>query len=615
MAKSGKTNFSKLFVWIILLMLIVGLAGFGARNFGGHVESIGKVGNTDISVTRYANALTRQLRQFEQQTGQRMTLVQARQFGLDQIVLAQVIGLTALENEAAALGISVGDTAVRDQLVRVPSFQGLDGQFDRTAYEFALDGIGLKSAEYEDTVRVEAARALLQAAVLGGVDTPGILTDTLFAFAREERDLTWAAIGADALPTPIAAPTDAELRAFHGDNEDQFMLPEGRRITYVWTTPEMRLDGVTVTDEALRKLYDERIERFVVPERRLVERLVFGDDAAAQAAMDAIAAGEKTFDALVADRGLELADVDLGDVTRQQLDAAGDAVFALIAPGVVGPAPSNLGPALYRMNAILAAQETTFDEAKDGLRAEAARDAARRQIADEGEALQDLLASGATLEELAADSDLELGTILWSADVASGIAGYEAFRATAAAVTAEDFPEVFDLADGGLAAIRLDEIVPARVEEFDAARDKVAAAWILAETRAAALAHAESLRADFAAGVEPSVAGLTLIAESGIRRDSFLDGAPATLVARAFALDPDTWDVIETASGAAILRLDAVHAAVLDDEARAAKDGFAANAAQTYAQDLLDLFTVAVQNRAGLSLEQAAINAVHAQIP
>ena len=68
--------------------------------------------------------------------------------------------------------------------------------------------------------------------------------------------------------------------------------------------------------------------------------------------------------ALGVDVKLTLDDIDLGDVSKSDLGAAGEAVFALASPGIVGPFMSDLGPALFRMNAVLAAQNTTFDAAK-----------------------------------------------------------------------------------------------------------------------------------------------------------------------------------------------------------------------------------------------------------
>ncbi len=87
------------------------------------------------------------------------------------------------------------------------------------------------------------------------------------------------------------------------------MLPETRGITYVWLTPEMMADPSDIDVEALRTLYQENIDKYVVPERRLVERLVLGDDAAeVKARLDA---GDVTFEDIVTERKLELTDIDL----------------------------------------------------------------------------------------------------------------------------------------------------------------------------------------------------------------------------------------------------------------------------------------------------------------
>jgi len=92
-------------------------------------------------------------------------------------------------------------------------------------------------------------------------------------------------------------------------------------------------DSLTVDEASLRTLYDERINEFVRPERRLVERLVYLDQDAADAAAARLAADEVDFDALVAERGLSLADIDMGDVLPSDLGAAADAVCAAFGRG------------------------------------------------------------------------------------------------------------------------------------------------------------------------------------------------------------------------------------------------------------------------------------------
>jgi hypothetical protein len=89
------------------------------------------------------------------------------------------------------------------------------------------------------------------------------------------------------------------------------------------------MDEVEVDEDALRQLYDDRIAIYQQPERRLLERLAFGTEEEAQAAFDAIEAGETDFDTLVEERDLTLADIDLGEVAVDDLPAeAAEVIFA-----------------------------------------------------------------------------------------------------------------------------------------------------------------------------------------------------------------------------------------------------------------------------------------------
>ncbi len=344
--------------------------------------------------------------------------------------------------------------------------------------------------------------------MVGGFAAPAVLTDTLFAFAGEKRGFSLLQLSEADLTTPVADPTEADLQTFYDANIARFTKPEAKRITYVALLPETLAPDMEVDEAALQALYDSRLDEFMIPEKRLVERLVYPTDAEAQAARARLDAGEATFDQLVADRGLTLDDVDLGDVGKSDLGAAGDAVFALTDPGVVGPVMSDLGPALFRMNGILAAQETTFDEAKDSLGEEMRMDAARRDIASRMDQIDDLLASGADLEEVATEAGMDLATIdfVASEPAPEGIAAYPDFREAAEALQEGDFAEAIQLDDGALVALRLDAIVPPTPIPLADVRDQAVEGWRAEATAKALAARAEEIKAEVAAGA--SLGGL-----------------------------------------------------------------------------------------------------------
>ncbi|MGQ0567004.1 MAG: peptidyl-prolyl cis-trans isomerase [Gemmobacter sp.] len=608
-----KRRGASVLVWVMLAMLIVGLGGFSITNFGGRLTAIGRVGDRDISAQDYANAFRAEVNAFAAQVGQPVTGAQALQFGLDSKVRQDLVDAAALDNEAARLGISVGDARVAREITGIAAFQGVGGTFDRETYRFTLERNNLTEARFEARMRDDLARTLLTGAVSGGFAAPDVLTDTLLAYVGERRGFTLLRLTEADLPAPVPAPTPDEIARHYNDNIAAFTRPEGRRVTYVALLPADVATTTEIDEAAIRDLYDSRIAEFVQPERRLVERLVFPDQAAADAAKARLGAGE-AFDQLVIDRGLTLADVDLGDVARDELGAAGEAIFALAEPGVVGPLASDIGPAVYRMNGILAAQETPFEEVREDLKAELAADAARRAIADRREAIDDDLAGGATLEDLARDQGMTLGTIDLFPDSDADIAGYPAFREAAAAAGEGDFPDLIDLDDGGLAALRLDEILPPAPIPLAEAEPQVAQAW-----RAAALARALS---DRAITIKSEVEGGANLGTYGIldvtpriARDGFVDGAPDSLLPAVFEMQPGQVRVIEGPDFTALVRLDTVLPADPADPDRAPlRDGIAAQAEAALSADALALFTAAQTRAGGIALDEAAIAAIHAQM-
>lgn len=614
--KRPKGKVKEAAVWLMMAMLILGLGGFGVTSFSGGVTRVGSVGDVDITSDDYARALQTQVAQFSQRIGQPISTQEALAFGVDRQVLQGLITRAALDNEAARIGLSVGDEVVATELMKMDAFKGISGSFDRDAYRFQLDRTNQTEAQFETNLRRDVARELMQGAVVGGFVAPDALTDTLYAWIGERRGFSMLRLGEADLAEPLAEPTEEELRAHYDAHVDRFTRPEAKRITYASLLPEAIAKDMPVDDALLKEMYEDRIDEFVLPERRIVERLVYPDQAAADAARARLDAGAD-FEDLVAERGLTLEAIDLGDMTRDELGEAGEGVFTAEEGEVTGPLPTDLGPALFRVIAVLAAEETTFDEARGLLAIEIQTDAARRAIADKVELVDDLLAGGASLEDLAEEAQLEIATLDFVASVQgeAPIEGYPAFRQAAQAVQADDYAEAIPLEDGGVVALRLDEVVPAAPIPFDEARDAVAADW-----RKDALAEALAARAaEIKAGIEGGAAigsfGIVDVTPE-ISRDGFLANAPDNLVADVFRMEEGAVSVVEGPGFVAVVKLDSIQLAETEgEEAETLREALAAQARQAISADAFTAFTNALTNEAGVMLDQSVINAIHASLP
>lgn len=602
-------------VWVLMAMLVAGLGSFGVENFGSGQSVIGKVGSMEISANDYARELRGQVNAMSRQFGTPVSMADARAMGIDRQVLAGLVNRAALDDEAARIGLSVGDGVVAAELGKIKAFQGIDGSFDRQAYGQTLKQNDTNEAEFEAGLRRDVARSLLSGAVSGGVLAPAAASDALLDWAGEKRGFTLLVLDEAALPVPLPAPTEAEIKAHYDANIASYTRPEAKRISYAALLPEALAASMEVPEDQVKAAYDARLSEFVIPEKRLVERLVFPDDAAAAAAKARLDAGTP-FEDLVRERGLTLEDIDMGDVTKAELDAAGDAVFGLAAPGVVGPLPSSLGPALYRMNAVLAAQETTYDAARPDLLKALQTEAAAKAISDKVEAIDDALAGGATLEELERDFGMTLGSTDYAAgaDDNDPIATYAAFRKAADAIKEGDFPEATLMDDGGLVALQMVETVPPTPVPLDKIRDKVTEA-----TRAEALAKALAARA---AEVKAAVdAGATLESQGAVTsvepkdRQAVIDNTPPTVLEAAFAMAQGEVRLVEDGTFVALLRLDSIAPAdATSEDGKALREAIDAELQRAIAADVSALFTSSVATRVGISLDQPMIDAVNAQM-
>ena len=131
--------------------------------------------------------------------------------------------------------------------------------------------------------------------------------------------------------------------------------------------------------------------------------------------------------------------------------------------------------------------------------------------------------------------------------------------------------------------------------------------------------HALSARAIEA---KSSVEGGTALGAFGIvdvtqstGRDGFIDGAPQGMMAAIFTMAKGELRVFEGPDFVGLVQLDSIQSApVTGDDADKTRAGLSTQIEQQLAQDAFQLFSSALTAEAGIRMDDAAINAVNAQI-
>ena len=621
MSAVKRSKISKIFFFFVLSLAVLAMVGFGLTGlFSQSISaSVATVGKVEVAADDYFRGIQNEIASVSQQVGTQLTIDQALLFGLDRTVLQRLITRAAYKNETQRLGVSVGDLTVKNTLLANPGFQGMTGTFDEDVYKDAIRRSGMSPSEYEGLIRADASQLLIRSAVSSGVNLPEEATLAIFDYIGESRGFTYARVGVNNIAGAVPAPTDAELTAYYEANPETFTQPLTRKITYVSMTPESVAETLDVSEDRIASLYEDRTVEYNTPAKRFVERIVLGSQAEAVEARDSIDAGDLTFEQLAESRGLSLIDIDLGDVTPDDIsEAAAEVLFASEEPGIYGPVETNIGPAIFRVNAAISALSIPLIAVQDALRRELAIEDAGIRIADVADAVIDLIAGGASLEEVADETEMQLGTIDLAEGQTDGIAAYATFREEASASEIGEERDILNLEDGGVFVLRVDAITEAFVKPISEVSQAVFDGQQNAKTHELMLARAEQIvnAIGVSNGGSLSDFGGTLLLEEAteVTRISTIPDLPPSVIDDVFALELGASTVIEDVFGAVIIELTLV--APFDPDTEDAATILAqvgAQQKQQLSQDLLAYFGAALVTSVQPTVNQTRIDALHQQ--
>jgi peptidyl-prolyl cis-trans isomerase D len=205
------------------------------------------------------------------------------------------------------------------------------------------------------------------------------------------------------------------------------------------------------------------------------------------------------------------------DLTAPLGEEAADVAFKLGEGEVSAPAKGRFGWLLLKAERISPGHTKSFEEAREQIRDELAKDMATERVLKLSNDVEDARASGASLEEAAKAAGLK-APIVQAADAEGKDPEGKPIAGLAADIVREAFNQdvSFDadmkpLADGGYFVVRVDRIVPPDIRPLETIKDKVTGDYLRAERASRLKALAERLTTRVKAGTPLA----TIAAEQG----------------------------------------------------------------------------------------------------
>ncbi|HEV2816549.1 MAG TPA: SurA N-terminal domain-containing protein [Allosphingosinicella sp.] len=520
--------------WATVLLLFIALVaivvtGFGTGGFGGlgSLSGGGRSDGSDTLATIDGRALSASEvndlvnRQFANLRQQQPTLDMASFLaqGAFEQTLDQLVTARAIELFGERQGLVASQTMIDREVVNIPAFRNLTGQFDQNVMREQLQAQNINEAAFRENVAQTLMRRQLLGPVVLGTRVPEAVAREYANLLLERRR---GLIGA--VPIQIVAqgiePTDAEIAAFFRRNRIAFTRPERRVVKYALIGPEQVARAGQATEAEILAVYRNSPRSYGPRETRDIQSIVLPSRQAAQAFADRVRGGAGFVEA-AAQAGFAAGDVSFPNQTRAQFEGVANrevaaAAFAAAQGAVVGPLRSELGYHVVRIERITATPARPLEAVRGEI---AAAIEARKRI-DALSALvsriEDRIADGASFEEMARAEQLAIVTTPPITETGQP-GGDDPFVMPAELrpllrpafeIDAEDPEPLVEqiVANQRFALLGIERVLPAAVPPLAEVRPEVRIALIRQRAGAQARAVADRIAARINAGTPPAQA-------------------------------------------------------------------------------------------------------------
>jgi peptidyl-prolyl cis-trans isomerase D len=601
---------------VVLVLLVIPFAFFGlesyTRSVGGR-DDVATVNGSSITQNEFAEALRNQRERLRTAFGPGIDLDALDTPQARRALLEQLVSQRLLLDAALRAGLAVSDEELRETIAAIPAFQG-EGGFSRANYEALLRAQNMTPQMFEARLRQDIALSRLTEAVAGTAIVSRTVAERLEALQSERREVQESLVAAQPF-LPKVKVTAEEVKAYYEANPAEFAVPARVRAEYLVLSAERLAGGEKVPEAELRAAYEARAAQYQVAEQRRASHILVKSEDEARGLAAEVRKAPGRFAELAKkhsqDPGSAPAGGDLGFFGRGMMVPAFEEAAFRMQPGEVSePVQSEFGWHVIRLTGVQPAKTRPFEEVREELAAELARQQGTRRFAEAAEAFSNMVYEQPdSLKPAAERFALPLQTSGWLARTPTAEAGVLGNAKLLGALFAADALEhrrntdAIEVAPNVLVAARVIEHQPETQRKLDEVRAEIEqrlrtqeAARLAQQTGNAKLAE---LRKGGGAGVQWGVA------KAVSRRSP--QGVPAGALRQIMAADarklPSYAGAERGAEGYMLYRV----TKVLEPEARpeAQKTAERQRTAQLAGARQLDAFVASLRERADIEVRAA----------
>lgn len=399
MIKFLRSKGSTYFVKAILGLIILSFIPWGVSNLvqnRGQGSLVAKIGNIDIS----KHALLKAIENTLSQNKLKITMAEALSMGAAKTILDNQIAGAALGLEIQDLKLAIDQKTLENNIKAEAFFHNEKGAFDPNLLKNFLSSRGLSEAKLKEMVTSSLLEMQLVSPLGQGITTPKLLLEHIAKKQLEKRSFTVIRIPFNGIKA--AQPPKAEdLQNYYRDHQSEFTVPEYRTFSVLILDENHLQKKMHVDEKEIKSLYHQHMEDYAVPEKRHLKVISREDkEVAAMLKKEATKTKFKGW-------------VDLGSQTKEAVaskleSAVLKAAFSLKKGEISDPIKVGESYYMVAVEGITPKHTKSFSEARESIIAKIWEDKGAKYVTDLLKTIDDQLAGGAPLAEVAKEYDLKI---------------------------------------------------------------------------------------------------------------------------------------------------------------------------------------------------------------
>ena len=608
---------------ILGLLALTFVVFFGSTDFGGRggssdsADAVVEVDDINYSLREISREFNLQLQQISRASGRQINLEDPIASSLLTQTINTMVTRSLYDLAARDIGVVASDNAVQNSILEIEYFKKPGGEFDSELFSSYLRKIGMSEEQFFIGARQDLKRSQFLGSLRESISVPQPMIKSLYKYRNEKRIAEILYINPLKFKG-LKLPDETQISTYYEKSKNNFQSPEYRNVTVASLSISNLAAKTTIDEQEVIDAYNSNTDDFMEPERRKYKQGIFLDKENALKAISLIKLGSSFIDSVNKISGVP--PINTGPVSINQIgeEALAEKIFSTKINEVQGPIESSLGWHVILVESIVKSKVQPLASVKEPLRRALSFMKARDNIIDILNDVEDSLAAGLTIEEVARENKL----IIQKLDPFDSIGlttnnknivfepVVDLVR-TAFSLNNGEMSNIIETSNGGFFVLRIDKITPKQIKPLNQIRQSVVDSWIKQEQKKLANISAKNISQKVSSGkslksISIDVGGNYLTTQPFDRAGRGENIEPTIVTSMFKSIIGDVVH-LETRQGAAVARLINIDKVKFENATKEDIDKLRTQLADGLNRDLAEQLTAELKSRYSIEVNKDII--------